>query len=209
MAVVHIHKIGILVRIAFHRVPLVSERGHVRAKPNSIRTFHVGPAASRAALLRSVNSSSSPPLLLAFESRLRLSWLRPAISIFPSLSITGHINSKTLDRERERETEREGDLTRNGEQLEENGGEREVVREQRDGRPQGRRQPRLLGRRRNPGLRPLGQAISRPQARARGERAAIAGSDPYKFVDRTRPIGDPQQNGLIYGSKNRTEKPKE
>ncbi|KAK3427362.1 uncharacterized protein LOC104450350 isoform X1 [Eucalyptus grandis] len=50
---------------------------------------------------------------------------------------------------------------------------------------------------------------SRDLKREQEERAAVAASDPYKFVDRTRPIGDPQQNGLIYGGKNRTEKPKE
>ncbi|XP_010063171.1 uncharacterized protein LOC104450350 isoform X2 [Eucalyptus grandis] len=33
---------------------------------------------------------------------------------------------------------------------------------------------------------------SRDLKREQEERAAVAASDPYKFVDRTRPIGDPQ-----------------
>jgi len=55
-----------------------------------------------------------------------------------------------------------------GEQLEKNVGQREVLREQFDGWPEGRKQPCFLGGRRNPSLLPLDQTLTRPQAPAAG-----------------------------------------
>lgn len=98
----------------------------------------------------------------------------------------------------------------------------EVVRWEFHGRFEGRNQLGVLGRRRNPSLFPLGQAIPRPQTRATGpssslsllwfnaeflncdnwtviafqERAALAAaaaaSDPYRYVEKRKPIPDPQ-----------------
>ncbi|KAF5955857.1 uncharacterized protein LOC114313105 [Camellia sinensis] len=46
--------------------------------------------------------------------------------------------------------------------------------------------------------------------RERQERAALAAaSDPYRYVEKRKPIPDPQETGLIYGNKNRTNKPPE
>ncbi|KAK9271397.1 hypothetical protein L1049_026987 [Liquidambar formosana] len=43
--------------------------------------------------------------------------------------------------------------------------------------------------------------------REQEERAALtAASDPYRYVEKRKPIPDPQETGLIYGSKNRTNK---
>ncbi|XP_026382816.1 uncharacterized protein LOC113278105 [Papaver somniferum] len=39
--------------------------------------------------------------------------------------------------------------------------------------------------------------------------AASASSDPYRYVEKRKPIPDPQDNGLIYGKGNKTEKPEE
>ncbi|EPS72242.1 hypothetical protein M569_02520, partial [Genlisea aurea] len=33
------------------------------------------------------------------------------------------------------------------------------------------------------------------------EKAAIAASDPHRYVEKRKPIPDPQETGLIYGSK--------
>ncbi|GFY86332.1 hypothetical protein Acr_04g0010700 [Actinidia rufa] len=39
------------------------------------------------------------------------------------------------------------------------------------------------------------------------QRAALAAaSDPYRYVEKRKPIPDPQETGLIYGNKNRTNK---
>lgn len=56
----------------------------------------------------------------------------------------------------------------NGEQLEKNNREFEVICWEFDGRCERRSQFGFVGRRRNPGLLPLGQALSGPQARTRG-----------------------------------------
>lgn len=40
-------------------------------------------------------------------------------------------------------------------------------------------------------------------------RAALAASDPHRYVEKRKPIPDPQETGLIYGNKNRTNKPSE
>ncbi|XP_057975591.1 uncharacterized protein LOC131162963 [Malania oleifera] len=43
--------------------------------------------------------------------------------------------------------------------------------------------------------------------REQEERAAMAAaSDPYRYVEKRRPIPDPQETGLIYGNKTRTKK---
>ncbi|KAL6317750.1 hypothetical protein AAG906_030504 [Vitis piasezkii] len=43
--------------------------------------------------------------------------------------------------------------------------------------------------------------------REQEERAALAAaSDPYRYVEKRKPIPDPQETGLIYGNKNRTNK---
>lgn len=42
------------------------------------------------------------------------------------------------------------------------------------------------------------------------ERAAmVAASDSYRYVEKRKPIPDPQETGLIYGNKNRSGKPQE
>ncbi|XP_027149976.1 uncharacterized protein LOC113750201 [Coffea eugenioides] len=39
------------------------------------------------------------------------------------------------------------------------------------------------------------------------ERAALAAaSDPYRYVEKRKPIPDPQDTGLVYGNKNRSNK---
>ncbi|KAK7854107.1 hypothetical protein CFP56_033426 [Quercus suber] len=35
------------------------------------------------------------------------------------------------------------------------------------------------------------------------ERAALAASDPNRYIEKRKPIPDPQETGLIYGNKNR------
>lgn len=40
--------------------------------------------------------------------------------------------------------------------------------------------------------------------REQQERAALAAtSDPYRYIEKRRPIPDPQHGGLIYGKKNK------
>ncbi|XP_065880223.1 uncharacterized protein [Euphorbia lathyris] len=39
--------------------------------------------------------------------------------------------------------------------------------------------------------------------------ALAAATDPYRYVEKRKPIPDPQETGLIYGNKNRTRKPDE
>ncbi|KAJ9186281.1 hypothetical protein P3X46_001879 [Hevea brasiliensis] len=41
------------------------------------------------------------------------------------------------------------------------------------------------------------------------QRAALAAADPYRYVEKRKPIPDPQETGLIYGNKNKTSKPVE
>ncbi|KAF7141791.1 hypothetical protein RHSIM_Rhsim06G0002600 [Rhododendron simsii] len=36
--------------------------------------------------------------------------------------------------------------------------------------------------------------------------AAAAASDPYRYVEKRKPIPDPQETGLVYGNKNRSNK---
>ncbi|GAV88381.1 hypothetical protein CFOL_v3_31804 [Cephalotus follicularis] len=47
--------------------------------------------------------------------------------------------------------------------------------------------------------------------REQEERAALAAAagDPFRYVEKRKPIPDPQETGLVYGNKNRIEKPKE
>ncbi|KAJ6399794.1 hypothetical protein OIU77_020364 [Salix suchowensis] len=45
--------------------------------------------------------------------------------------------------------------------------------------------------------------------RQQEERAALASSDPYRYIEKRKPIPDPQETGLIYGKKNRTNKSEE
>ncbi|CAH2059573.1 unnamed protein product [Thlaspi arvense] len=40
-------------------------------------------------------------------------------------------------------------------------------------------------------------------------RAALAVADPNQYVEKRRPIADPQVTGLIYGNKNKTDKPQD
>ncbi|KAL5778435.1 hypothetical protein ACOSP7_011361 [Xanthoceras sorbifolium] len=42
--------------------------------------------------------------------------------------------------------------------------------------------------------------------REQQERAALAALDPNRYIEKRKPIPDPQDNGLIYGNKNRTDK---
>ncbi|KAA3454659.1 Dethiobiotin synthetase [Gossypium australe] len=37
------------------------------------------------------------------------------------------------------------------------------------------------------------------------ERAALAASDPYRYIEKRKPIPDPQENGLMYGNKKKTD----
>ncbi|XP_076881750.1 uncharacterized protein LOC143529971 [Bidens hawaiensis] len=44
--------------------------------------------------------------------------------------------------------------------------------------------------------------------REQQERAALAAvSDRYQYVEKTKPIPDPQETGLIYGNKNKSNNP--
>lgn len=43
---------------------------------------------------------------------------------------------------------------------------------------------------------------SRDLRREQEERAALAASDPNRYVEKRKPIPDPQETGLIYGKKN-------
>ncbi|XP_024929033.1 uncharacterized protein LOC112491471 [Ziziphus jujuba] len=43
--------------------------------------------------------------------------------------------------------------------------------------------------------------------RQQQERAALAASDPNRYIERRKPIPDPQETGLIYGKKNLDRKP--
>ncbi|XP_076909144.1 uncharacterized protein LOC143566287 [Bidens hawaiensis] len=44
--------------------------------------------------------------------------------------------------------------------------------------------------------------------REQQERAALAAaSDRYRYVEKTKPIPDPQETGLIYGNKNKSNNP--
>lgn len=40
-------------------------------------------------------------------------------------------------------------------------------------------------------------------------RAALAALDPNRYVEKRKPIPDPQETGLIYGNKNRSSKSEE
>ncbi|XWS13173.1 hypothetical protein CRYUN_Cryun36dG0014900 [Craigia yunnanensis] len=37
------------------------------------------------------------------------------------------------------------------------------------------------------------------------EKAALAASDPYRYVEKRKPIPDPQETGLIYGNKKKSD----
>ncbi|OMP01867.1 hypothetical protein CCACVL1_02991 [Corchorus capsularis] len=37
------------------------------------------------------------------------------------------------------------------------------------------------------------------------EKAALAASDPYRYVEKRKPIPDPQETGLIYGKKKKSD----
>ncbi|ONK81874.1 uncharacterized protein A4U43_C01F33750 [Asparagus officinalis] len=44
--------------------------------------------------------------------------------------------------------------------------------------------------------------------RQQEERAALAAAnDPYRYVEKTKPIPDPQERGVIYGNKGQSKKP--
>lgn len=46
--------------------------------------------------------------------------------------------------------------------------------------------------------------------REQEERAALAASeDPYRYVEKRKPIPDPQETGLIYGNKNKVTRKQE
>ncbi|KAL9445663.1 hypothetical protein AB3S75_013531 [Citrus x aurantiifolia] len=45
--------------------------------------------------------------------------------------------------------------------------------------------------------------------REQEERAALAALDPNRYVEKRKPIPDPQETGLIYGNKNRSSKSEE
>ncbi|KAL5557661.1 hypothetical protein UlMin_033872 [Ulmus minor] len=45
--------------------------------------------------------------------------------------------------------------------------------------------------------------------REQQERAALAASDPNRYIEKRKPIPDPQETGLIYGKKNVKEKKEE
>lgn len=110
--------------------------------------------------------------------------------------------------------------------LEESYREREVLCWKFDGRPQRRQQFSVVGGRRNPSLLPLGSAVAAAQKRARGrnaivfvfnliifrnfsrnrdrfvsdlqERAALAAaSDSYRYVEKRKPIPDPQVSTVV------------
>lgn len=43
---------------------------------------------------------------------------------------------------------------------------------------------------------------SRDLRREQEERSALAASDPNRYIEKRKPIPDPQETGLIYGKKN-------
>ncbi|KAA0059003.1 uncharacterized protein E5676_scaffold416G00600 [Cucumis melo var. makuwa] len=45
--------------------------------------------------------------------------------------------------------------------------------------------------------------------REQQERAALAAVDPHRYIEKRKPIPDPQETGLIYGNKNTPQKPEE
>ncbi|XP_004137209.1 uncharacterized protein LOC101205325 isoform X1 [Cucumis sativus] len=45
--------------------------------------------------------------------------------------------------------------------------------------------------------------------REQQERAALAAVDPHRYIEKRKPIPDPQETGLIYGNKNTPRKPEE
>ncbi|KAF4358858.1 hypothetical protein F8388_013662 [Cannabis sativa] len=45
--------------------------------------------------------------------------------------------------------------------------------------------------------------------RQQQEKAALASSDPYRYIEKRKPIPDPQDNGLIYGKRNVIDKEEE
>ncbi|XP_022155897.1 uncharacterized protein LOC111022900 [Momordica charantia] len=45
--------------------------------------------------------------------------------------------------------------------------------------------------------------------REQQERAALADTDPHRYIEKRKPIPDPQETGLIYGNKNTPRKPEE
>ncbi|XP_022722281.1 uncharacterized protein LOC111279592 [Durio zibethinus] len=46
---------------------------------------------------------------------------------------------------------------------------------------------------------------SRDLQKQQQERVALAGSDPYRYVEKRKPIPDPQETGLIYGNKKKSD----
>ncbi|KAK6138960.1 hypothetical protein DH2020_027292 [Rehmannia glutinosa] len=50
----------------------------------------------------------------------------------------------------------------------------------------------------------------RPSQQLRREQEAkipLAAADPYRYVEKRKPIPDPQETGLVYGNKNRVKGP--
>lgn len=45
--------------------------------------------------------------------------------------------------------------------------------------------------------------------REQQERAALAATDPHRYIEKRKPIPDPQETGLIYGNKNTPRKSEE
>ncbi|XP_022923158.1 uncharacterized protein LOC111430908 isoform X1 [Cucurbita moschata] len=45
--------------------------------------------------------------------------------------------------------------------------------------------------------------------REQQERAALAAADPHRYIEKRKPIPDPQETGSIYGNKNTPRKPEE
>ncbi|KAL6571979.1 hypothetical protein OROMI_012937 [Orobanche minor] len=43
--------------------------------------------------------------------------------------------------------------------------------------------------------------------REQEEKAAMAAADPNRYIEKRKPIPDPQDTGLMYGNKNRVKKP--
>ncbi|GFQ00256.1 hypothetical protein PHJA_002169600 [Phtheirospermum japonicum] len=43
--------------------------------------------------------------------------------------------------------------------------------------------------------------------REQEEKAALAAADPNRYIEKRKPIPDPQDTGLVYGNKNRVKKP--
>lgn len=46
---------------------------------------------------------------------------------------------------------------------------------------------------------------SRDLHRQQQDKAALAASDPHRYVEKRKPIPDPQETGLIYGNKGKDE----